>query len=178
MCASAQISYSLFAQRPSRVLQGLSCVLLKLPRALLAAATSRPFRQAGFSHLNRETAWSRPAGGNLQRILCTARPLAYHLLVGAQTRPSGFGSSQPGIKLPSTTCEDCNRCSGFQVPFVRGTQKGQRMQDRATYRRYAEECRRLATAAPDEHRRVLLEIAEAWTKLAQESGLQESAGRK
>src|SRR5215471_2717356 len=79
MCASAQISYSLFAQRPSRVLQGFSCVLLKLPRALLAAATSRPFRQAGFSHLNYETAWSRPAGGNLQRILCSARPLAYQL---------------------------------------------------------------------------------------------------
>jgi len=52
------------------------------------------------------------------------------------------------------------------------------MQDRATYRRYAEECRRLATAAPDEHRRVLLEIAEAWMKLAQESGRQESAGGK
>jgi hypothetical protein len=43
------------------------------------------------------------------------------------------------------------------------------MAEAATYRRYAEECRRLAKMMPPEHRTTLLEIAEAWTRLAQES---------
>ena len=41
------------------------------------------------------------------------------------------------------------------------------MSDRATYRRYAEESRRLAKMMPAEHRHVLLEIAQAWSDLAQ-----------
>ena len=43
------------------------------------------------------------------------------------------------------------------------------MRDPATYRRYAEECVRLASIMPEEHRRTLLEIAEAWSKLANEA---------
>jgi hypothetical protein len=43
------------------------------------------------------------------------------------------------------------------------------MRNPATYRRYAEECPRLASIMPEEHRRTLLEIAEAWAKLAEES---------
>jgi len=43
------------------------------------------------------------------------------------------------------------------------------MNDPATYRRYAEECQRLARTMPQEHRRTLLEIAEAWLTLARES---------
>ncbi len=42
------------------------------------------------------------------------------------------------------------------------------MQDPATYTRYADECRRLATTAPAEHRRALLEIADAWIRVAQD----------
>ena len=43
------------------------------------------------------------------------------------------------------------------------------MRDPATYRRYAEECRRLASIMPEEYRGTLLEIAEAWSKLAEEA---------
>jgi len=43
------------------------------------------------------------------------------------------------------------------------------MRDPATYRRYAEECCRLASIMPEEHRGTLLEIAEAWSKLAEEA---------
>lgn len=43
------------------------------------------------------------------------------------------------------------------------------MQDPRTYKRYAEECYRLAKTLPTEYRSTLLEIAEAWIKLAQES---------
>ena len=39
------------------------------------------------------------------------------------------------------------------------------MRDRDTYRRYAEECRRLANTLP-EHRAQLFEIAQAWIELA------------
>jgi hypothetical protein len=42
------------------------------------------------------------------------------------------------------------------------------MSDPATYRRYAEECRRIAQTLPEEHRRVLHEIARAWMELADE----------
>jgi hypothetical protein len=42
------------------------------------------------------------------------------------------------------------------------------MRDPATYRRYAEECRRLAKTMPAENRHVLLEIARAWSDLAEE----------
>jgi hypothetical protein len=43
------------------------------------------------------------------------------------------------------------------------------MFDPATYRRYADECRRLATTALENERRLLLEHAAAWTKLAEEA---------
>jgi len=42
------------------------------------------------------------------------------------------------------------------------------MRDPTTYRRYAEECRRLAKMMPAEYRHVLLEIARAWSDLAEE----------
>jgi hypothetical protein len=48
------------------------------------------------------------------------------------------------------------------------------MRDAATYRRFAEECQRLAMTMPEEHRAVLLEIAEAWIKLEQEAERQKS----
>ena len=50
------------------------------------------------------------------------------------------------------------------------------MADPATYRRYAEECRRLAKMMPAEHRKTLLEIAEAWTRLAGESEVAPGSG--
>jgi hypothetical protein len=40
------------------------------------------------------------------------------------------------------------------------------MIDSATYRKYADECRRLATTAPENDRRLLLEHADVWLKLA------------
>ena len=52
--------------------------------------------------------------------------------------------------------------------------RGVTMRDAATYRRFAEECQRLAMTLPEEHRAVLLEIAEAWTKLEQEAERQKS----
>jgi hypothetical protein len=42
------------------------------------------------------------------------------------------------------------------------------MRDAATYRRFAEECQRLAMTMP-ERRAVPLEIAEAWIQLEQEA---------
>ena len=39
----------------------------------------------------------------------------------------------------------------------------------ATYRKYAEECRRLATAALENDRHLLLEHAAAWARLAEEA---------
>ena len=47
------------------------------------------------------------------------------------------------------------------------------MRDAATYRRFAEECQRLAMTMP-ERRAVLLEIAEAWIQLEQEAEGEES----
>jgi hypothetical protein len=52
------------------------------------------------------------------------------------------------------------------------------MHDPATYKRYAEECRRLATTGPEEHRLILLEIADAWIKLAEEAERKDSARKK
>jgi hypothetical protein len=43
------------------------------------------------------------------------------------------------------------------------------MFDPATYRKYAEECHRLATTVPEEDRRLLLEHAAAWIQLAEEA---------
>jgi hypothetical protein len=43
------------------------------------------------------------------------------------------------------------------------------MIDQATYRKYAEECRRLAATASENDRRLLLEHAAAWLKLAEEA---------
>jgi hypothetical protein len=42
------------------------------------------------------------------------------------------------------------------------------MRDPTTYRRYAEECRRLAKTISAENRHVLLDIAQAWSDLAQQ----------
>jgi hypothetical protein len=52
------------------------------------------------------------------------------------------------------------------------------MHDPAIYRRYAKECQRLAMTMPEENSKNLLEIAEAWIKLAQESERQRSTGRE
>jgi hypothetical protein len=38
--------------------------------------------------------------------------------------------------------------------------------DPKTYRRYAEECQKLAKMMPDEHRPTLLAMAESWIELA------------
>jgi hypothetical protein len=43
------------------------------------------------------------------------------------------------------------------------------MTDPATYRKYAEECRCLATTAPEKDRHLLLEHAAAWARLAEEA---------
>jgi hypothetical protein len=51
------------------------------------------------------------------------------------------------------------------------------MRDAATYRRFAEECQRLAMTMSEEHRAVLLEIAEAWLKLEQEAEREKSLPR-
>jgi hypothetical protein len=42
------------------------------------------------------------------------------------------------------------------------------MQNPSKYREYAEECKRLARQLPAEHRDTMLEIANAWTRLAEE----------
>jgi hypothetical protein len=46
---------------------------------------------------------------------------------------------------------------------------GEIMIDPATCKKYAEECRRLATTASENDRRLLLEHAAVWVKLAQEA---------
>ena len=43
------------------------------------------------------------------------------------------------------------------------------MRDPVKFRRYAEECRRLAKMMPLEHRGTLMKIAEAWIECAQEA---------
>jgi hypothetical protein len=43
------------------------------------------------------------------------------------------------------------------------------MTDPATYRKYAEECQRLATTAPENDRRLLMEHAGVWLQLAEEA---------
>ena len=48
------------------------------------------------------------------------------------------------------------------------------MRDAATYRRFAEECQRLAMTMSEEHRAVLLEIADAWIQLEQEAEREKS----
>jgi hypothetical protein len=50
------------------------------------------------------------------------------------------------------------------------------MTDSATYRKFAEECQRLATTAPQNDRNILLEHAAAWLKLAEEA--EKSASKK
>jgi hypothetical protein len=51
------------------------------------------------------------------------------------------------------------------------------MQDPAQFRKYAEECRRLAQFGLPEHRVTLLEIAEAWIKCAEDlESMRSSAG--
>jgi hypothetical protein len=48
----------------------------------------------------------------------------------------------------------------------------------ATYRRYAEDCRRLAKTVSEEHRRMLLEIAEAWIRLAEDAESGRPTGKR
>ena len=48
------------------------------------------------------------------------------------------------------------------------------MTDPAPYRKYAEECLRLATTAPENDRRLLLEHAGVWLKLAEEAEAEEA----
>ena len=43
------------------------------------------------------------------------------------------------------------------------------MRNPAKFRKYAEECRRLANIMPAEHRGTLLKIADAWVECAQEA---------
>jgi hypothetical protein len=43
------------------------------------------------------------------------------------------------------------------------------MENAKKFREYAAECRRLAQRAPEKDRKVLLEIAEAWTACAEEA---------
>ena len=52
------------------------------------------------------------------------------------------------------------------------------MGDPTTYRRYAEECRRLAKMMPAENWEVLLEIARAWSNLAREHQYPRSDGHE
>jgi hypothetical protein len=42
------------------------------------------------------------------------------------------------------------------------------MKDIITFRRYAEDCRRLANSMKPEHKATLLEIADAWERVAEE----------
>jgi len=46
------------------------------------------------------------------------------------------------------------------------------MQDAQTYRKYAEECRKLAQSMP-EHRAKLLDMAAVWTRLAEKAEAKE-----
>jgi hypothetical protein len=43
------------------------------------------------------------------------------------------------------------------------------MRSPAEYRKYAMECERIATEGPEQNRKVLLEIAEAWRQCAEEA---------
>jgi hypothetical protein len=64
----------------------------------------------------------------------------------------------------------------FQVPNpAAGCSKRGNMNDLATYRRFVEECLRLAEMGPEEDRRILLEHAAAWTKLVKEAERQDKA---
>jgi len=49
------------------------------------------------------------------------------------------------------------------------------MTDYATYKRYADECRRLAAMSAEDQQRLLLEHAAAWGKLAEEAQRQAAA---
>jgi hypothetical protein len=50
------------------------------------------------------------------------------------------------------------------------------MEDVITFKRYAEDCRRLAKSMKPEHKAMLLEIADAWDRCAEEA--ERKAGRK
>jgi len=49
------------------------------------------------------------------------------------------------------------------------------MQNAAEYRKYAEECERMAKTAPIEHRETLLKIAKAWRACALEAEKRQKA---
>jgi hypothetical protein len=42
------------------------------------------------------------------------------------------------------------------------------MKDNVKFRRYAEDCRRLSNSMKSEHKATLLEIADAWERVAEE----------
>jgi hypothetical protein len=52
------------------------------------------------------------------------------------------------------------------------------MTDPVTYRKYAEECLRLATTASENDRRLLLEHAGVWLKLAEQAETEAAAANK
>jgi hypothetical protein len=50
------------------------------------------------------------------------------------------------------------------------------MQNPSRYRQYAQECERIAHKGAPRHRAVLLEIAEAWRRCAEDAERHENAG--
>ena len=50
------------------------------------------------------------------------------------------------------------------------------MEDATKFRRYAEDCRRLAKSMKPEHKATLLEIADAWDECAEEA--ERKSGKK
>jgi hypothetical protein len=52
------------------------------------------------------------------------------------------------------------------------------METATLYRQFAEECRRFAQSAKEEHRKVLLEMEAVWMRLATEAEAGEADGRK
>ncbi len=50
------------------------------------------------------------------------------------------------------------------------------MDDPTTYRKYAEECKRLAKSMSPADRKTILEIAEAWLECAKKAEARKSAG--
>jgi hypothetical protein len=67
------------------------------------------------------------------------------------------------IKAPGT-----GECTETFLPRWRTT-GACAMQDAARFRKYADECRRLAQTLPAAHKQTLLEIADAWTACAEEA---------
>jgi hypothetical protein len=62
-----------------------------------------------------------------------------------------------------------NVALGADVVPSKELRRGVLMEDIEKFRKYAEECRRLAESMKPEHRATLLEIAEAWDQCAEEA---------